>query len=651
MIKSLIDFRGGVCRTTPELTKDNELYTATNCFWENGLRKRWGTYTFADDFKGGLLFFQGGIRAYIASAWHTIVAVDNGTKTMFLQYPGATADAAYIASSFYSFTTGVPVEFCEFNGTVIAVNGVNRPAIIHVEAATLTCSALEQYDERDRGTSTWWAGEYFPSGSTLAENYADDTTDAQDAGAGDWALGGYATMSASHGFWIACDYTFNKVYMYGVPSQTADAAVDYTYYTGDGTWASADMLSSLDFSIATATQLVHFNWPSAWVRGDNDLNTTQISNRFPFRVYFTNPPSTSVFASYGTLHNDQYLRQVLDDDRPQAACVHQSRLFMAAGNNIFLSDANAPTGWSLRRAEYFLDGGSEILSMLSFQNYLLAVKENAVHALFGNSMDGWAKRKLVDGVGTIAKRSFASTGDKAYWVGRDNIVHQYDGKSFSNVSKHVYPVIKGYSATNSVGFSKDGNYWLSFPSQSITMVTDPDSFRTDDAGDGRVSWYFFNYPVWQFLYYNGAGDTGKFYGLINDLSSATGPEVVDLQHSGHQDVWFGSSTAVTMLMQTKFGFWGGEPGEEYRGARAKFHMMEASTTASSNYWNTYLIDENHTSVASLTITVSTGTGTVFPYFSLPYTVDGKYFSIRMSHGSSCSAALYQIAFEMQKRRF
>lgn len=647
MIKSLIDFRGGVCRTTPELTRDNELYTASNVIWENGLRRRWGTLEFAKDF-GSTTYFAGGIRTYIASAWHTVVAVDNGSKVAFYQYNQASATAIALASASYSFTTGVPVEFCDFNGTVVVVNGVNRPAIIHVESATLTCSSLEAYDERDRGTSTWWAGLYWPSGSTVSEEYVNDTTDAQDAGADDWLIGGYATVTASHGFWIACDYTFNKLYLYGVPSQTADIATDYTYYTGSGVWASCNMISSVNWSVATATQVIEFNWPSAWVRGDENLNTTQTSNRFVFRAYFTAAPSSSILIDYATVHNNQYLRQVLDDERPQAVCAHQSRLFMAVGNNIFLSAANTPTDWTLRRAEYFLDGGSEILSMLSFQNYLLAIKESAVHALYGNSMDGWTKRKLVDGVGTIAKRSAASTGDKAYWVGRDNIVWQYDGRTFENVSKHIYPLIKGYTATNSVGFSKDGNYWLSFPSESITIVTDPDSYRTDDTGDGRISWYFFNYPAWQFVYYNGAGDTGYFYGLINDMASVTGPRLVNLQ-SGVVDSWMGTTQAVTATIQTKFGFWGGEPGSEYRGSRVKFHMMEASTTA--NYWSTYLVDENHATVASITITVSTGTGAIFPYFTLPYTVDGKYFSIQMSNSSSCSAALYQIAFELNKRRF
>ena len=41
---------------------------------------------------------------------------------------------------------------------------------------------------------------------------------------------------------------------------------------------------------------------------------------------------------------------------------------------------------------------------------------------------------------------------------------------------------------------------VTFPSSTITLRCDPDTFRTDDSGEGRVSWFKNTLGFTQFLY-------------------------------------------------------------------------------------------------------------------------------------------------------
>jgi hypothetical protein len=125
----LYDFRGGLCdNVLNERMADNELRTADNCWWKNGLEKRAGVTMYAQGSLTSANTIQGFHRVYVATdtAWHTLLAIDDGSTTLF--FGGSTTAHTSLDSS-YTWTTGKKVEFDSMDGEVIAVNGTDKPAL------------------------------------------------------------------------------------------------------------------------------------------------------------------------------------------------------------------------------------------------------------------------------------------------------------------------------------------------------------------------------------------------------------------------------------------------------------------------------------------------------------------------------------------
>lgn len=646
---TLVDFRGGYCKdVSPELLANNELLTAQNCYWDSGLRKRKGTESW-DAIWGTATSIVGGIRSYIAqgfvgSGFYDILAVDNGASVTF--YHTQSSITATLLGAF-NFTTGYNVEFGDIDGAIIAVNGVNKPAVMYC-TSTWEIMLLEAFDTRERGTATWWAGQYYATGATTASIWNGDTDDAQSSATSDFQL---YDGSSSNGFWLACNYTFNKISLYNCEQVSGTYGASYQYWNSSSTWAACSLISSADFNAATATRTIEFDWPSDWALGDSYFEgLDDLANHYIFRCRLATGPSASFFCGSIALENNQYLTQVMDNDRPQAIAVQNRRVHLAAGNNVYLSQYASPGGYELKYAEYFLGGGKEIQQMVPYQDYLVVLKENALFGFYGNSLDTWVRKRLYWGSGAISKRSAAQVKNYLYWVARDGI-YQWDGVNVYKVSRHIQSEFATWVATTAVGIEYSGEYFLSFPSSTVTLRCDPDTFRFDESKEGRVSFYKMNLGFHGFLYNRDRGDDGYLYGIVKCTATGVGGNHLCRLETGHtgKDTWCGSITAIDFVMQTGTKAWDGF-GMQTRYTRILPRISQVSSSVGATC--THILKANNSSVTvTITQELAVGTGYDQPYFTIPYTLDGKNLSYYFRHNATQTVHLAGVTFEAEGRYF
>ena len=631
-----------------ELMANNELLMAQDCYWDSGLWKRNGYEQYESNFTASADTLRGSIRDYLgsgatSSGWYTILARDSGTNVLF--YHMASDTATMIASGSVNFQTGYDVQFDKLNGQIIGVNGQDDPVIIY-GTSTITIQTLDEYDSRERGTSTWWAGQYWASATGVASQYVADTTNLQSSATNDFNM--VYTTASNGGFWVACDYNFTKLVIKNTSQLTCNAGfvTDYQYYKGSGTWGSCTMIASASWASSTGTRTLEWDWPDDWVPGDGDLDTTATRQRYVFRVSFKEPPTSTQAAGQASVTHSQYLTQVLNNGKPQAVCAHIGRWFLAEGNIAYPSEyLNPGKGWELRRAEYFRDGGKEITQMVSFKNYLLVMKPNAVYGLFGNSFDTFTRQKLLSNIGTNAPRSVVSTGDEVWWADEKHI-WIFDGNQALQVQKHIQADYDSWASTNAAGINLNGHYFLSFPSSSIALRADPDTFRRDDAGDGRVSFFkYTNYPIYQYYW---AEDTNVYYGLVNNTGSEP-PRVVTLE-TGYSDIIWGASTTITMIAQTPYRSFIKDFMGTQRVHRISVKMEEPSTSAAATCTFAFIAD-NDKATASIVETFATGSAFTSPYYTLPYTVDGETLSLYFKQTGAAATHLRGWAMDVQRRYF
>lgn len=633
------DFRGGYFTDVPsELMKDNELLTGLNCYWENGVRKRNGISNYATNSWATGVAVRGYHRLWVAtlSAWYTILAIDDASAVTL--YYSTSTGATQIASTTYIFTTGYNVEMDSLAGEVFAVNGVDKPLIVYATSGFVV-NTLEAHDTKTRATANWAAGYYNATGTTTDLIWVDDTTDFKDAGTDDAILN---AVIDNDGFWVACDYTFNRVRLYGSSALATDLVATYEYYKGSGTWGTCTMLSSLTLDAAATAHTLEWNYPTAWVVADANIQTTQTEGRYVFKVAFTTYPSATIDCDYIDVAHTQYLSQIFDFEKPRTVRVHKNHIFLGFENVINHSPYNQASGWRAGDVYYFEEGGRRIEAMVSHGDYLAVVKDGGIHGIFGDSYANFYQKYLSPG-GTTAGKSVVNLGAYLFMADVDGI-YRWDGEQRLKISKHIQTDYDNFSVSNVAGIAYKGYVYLSFPSGTNTLIFDPDTYRTDDMGDGRVSfWKFDNYRVERFCYHGGAGDSGYLIGVANVTDNA----MLLRCDSGSYDS-ISATTAIDMQFQTKyFAFGNFELTKRYGRLKPKLQNQ----TANGVTYVVTMYGEDGTQSSSATFTVATGTGWWSSDIKTPYNIDGKSFGLKIQHNSITAAKIAGFSLDYQARRY
>ena len=642
------DFRGGYATNTPyELMANNEMLQAENVYWNNGLKKRKGISKYAS-LTGSAIGF---VRTYTNGAWHTIVAVDLASSVEFHQATTTTPAFATIrlaSGTAYAWTAGKNVEFTGLGDEVVAVNGTDRPAAFFPTGNAIYAMDLDRYDERELASANWYAGQF--DASTPA--YTDDTTDAQDDGTDDFAL---ATTTYSNGFYTAADFTYSKLVFTGVEPGTAESATaTYEYFNTSSTWAAigtmnSSALNSAGTEFGSGTCTVEFELPMStdgtlkWQKYDaTEGNLTQ---RYVTRTYFTGLTSLVTCDKIEAVAHTHYLSQILGDQKPQAVATHKNHVFMAAKNQVQIGVANSIKGWRADRWEYFYEGGDEVLALESHNQYLAVIKAGAMFAIDGTSWQNWSTRTL--GLyGGIAKRGAKAIKGVLWMVDRDGI-YAFDGVNRTKISSHIKDDTDGYTMSEAA-IGEFGNYvYIAFPTDSIVLLFDPDTFRVDDTGnigEGKVS--FFKYTGFLangFTWSQGSSDHGKFLFL--------GTDYIGEAEDGNSFDKISASATINMQLQTRyFDLGGGQTEMLYN--RVKPRVGDVTVSAGEGYTFKMLkSDETGGASASVALTAGVGSGYHQEDLLVPAKIDGKFIGFYLQHETQYNARFLSVSVDARERRY
>jgi len=623
-----------------EQLKPYDLLTAQNCYWDSSLVKRNGIGAYATNSWTATDTVQGYHRLYVSTdtAWYTLMAVDDGSTVIFY-YSTSTGATAIDAS--YTWTTGNKVEMDSMDGEAIAVNGTDKPAFIYHDGSGWVIDDLEIYDTRTRATTNWFAGYLDASGvaASVTTGYIDDSTDARDAGTDDFDLN---QAVASDGIWVACDYTFNRLYLYGVETLASDLVLNYEYYKGSGAWGTCSMVTQLGLDVATGTLTVEWNYPTDWSAADSDLSTDQLDNRYVFRMYFTTHPSATTVCDYLNIAHTQYLTQIFDDERPRTVKVHKNHYFLGFENTLNHSPYHQASGWRVGDVYYFTEGGRRIQALETYGEYLAVVKDGGIHGVFGNSFANFYQKYLIKG-GTVSGRSVVAKGADLFMADRDGL-YRWDGSERLKISKHIQDDYDSFTTSNVSAVDYNGWLYMSFPSDSTTLIFDPDTFRKDDFGDGRVSFYKYNnYRADIFCNQNGAGDNGYLIAVANFAT----PLLQRCDNGTNDSVT--SAAAIDMQVKTPYFPLGNFEEVKHYG-RVKPKLGEVASATSAGYVFT-IYGQDGTSTAAITFSVATGSGWWSTDVSIPYELDGKAIGFGIQHNQLSAAKVAGFALDYEPRSF
>lgn len=656
-------FDGGYFTNLPDAEmQPNEMLRAENAEWDNGLRKRRGLQAHATATSGASI--SGAIRAYVAGAWRTIYAKDLGSSTILQHQASASASwlrITYPSATAFTLTAGRQTQFAVLGERVVGVDGVDQEFLVYETGGSVCADQIERYDTRIRNTDNWGAGQYEGSGSTT---YTDDTTDAQDTGTDDFQTIG---ATASTGFFVVSDYTFNRIGIFGASANGASVSFTLQYfgypsYGASATWntiSSGNIVQTTGFATA-GTVYIEWNTPivsdgNAAVAGMEKLPDMAsydsfMGGKYAVRLYTNAAATATLSADYLEVAHTQYLRELKLGDVADTVVEHKNHIFLGLGNWMRHSPANSLKDWRYDDYEYFQSGGT-VQNMVSHQDALAIILEDKLYGYYGNSWSNFTLRELFDH-GTVSKRGAAIVGQNLYYVGEDGI-WQFDGKVGANVSKYLKDDINSWTLTDAAAVNYKGELWVTFPTNEVMLKADPDTFRTDVMGNAKLSFYkFTNFKVNGWLYEKGDSDTGNLMGWQNNSANSL------VVRADNDTVDFITSTAsIDFVYQSPYMGYGDEyRTKQYRRFKPILADMASAATATDTkclYQFTFN-NKNEYGItgANATVTVSAcSTGVFEKDLTIPHTMDGKRMSIYLRHSGTAGAVLYGYSIGVRGREY
>ncbi len=637
-----IDARGGYATDLPpELMEPNMVLKAENLYWKDDLVSRGGKSAYST-LSTYATVVRGEFRGYLNSLWMNVGAFDNGSYVELWKSTGTTWSAI---STAVHFQTGYDVKMDQLGSYIVVVNGYDRPHTLYYSTAgAYVLTSLDRHDERVTSTFDWWAGVRYTTGTT---EYVDLSTAAYSTVASDFTL--TPTTLTSDGHYIVSDYPFTKAVYTSASNISSSAVVAYHYWTSTG-WKVFTSIIEADpvwttlagRSTAIDDRTLEFPYFSDWIKVNTTSMGVNLENRYAVRVTFPTAPSTVATAQKIAVSDIHYLTRIMGDDRPGKVVVHNNKVFMIAGNNAQISPYNSVQGWDEFSVEYFQDGGSQVEAVKSYADYLLVVKSGALYGFFGNSYQDWTKRKLSN-MGSNWGDSVAVVGEVVVFLSRDG-VRMWNGTENVLVSKHIGTDIDSWTKTGANAIAYKGFYILSFPSTSVLLVADPDTFRRDDLGDGRISFFKWNSMRIDAMQWNtGANDDGFLLGVVN----STAPSLVKMDNGNGYD-----ETTVGFLKDLKTRYNSqSSPGTIKRAIRLKPEI------AGPGSWTLLLSADNGDTVTT-DVSVALGITSTFSAtahyttdVSIPYQMDGRNLAFELQTQSTNPVKIFGFSVDVETRRY
>lgn len=666
----------------PEM-QDNELLQAENCEWDGGLRKRRGLQAYST--VTASVTIRGGIRAYMAGAWRTFVAKDLGSQTVLQQSPSSATAFASVnmpsASAFSLSTTttgGHDTQFAVIGERVVGVNGYDEPWLIYCDgasASSIVANTIERYDTRYRESDSIVAGRYSASVTDYTTDYTAQSQSATSTSSFPLFLG-----TSSMGFFIGCDQPFNKVIF--TQASMPGGSVSWTFqyfgypsYGASATWntmSQASMIQTTNW--ATTTTNITLEWPRVFIsegaridfsneKLPPDIGTSSLALvggfKYAVRSYTEDATATMGICGLVKVQDTQYLSQLLLDDKPDTVVQHKNHIFMGMGNWMRYSLADSPQDdalkdWAYERFEIFRSGGT-IKQMVPHLDYLAVLLEDKLYGVIGNAWSNWSFKELANH-GSVSKRGAAVVGQNLYYIGEDGI-WQWNGQQQYNVTKGIKDDIDSWTLTNAAAVEYKDELWIAFPTNETMLKADPDTFRSDNMGNGRLSFYkFTNYPVNGWMYCCGDSDNGYLLGWSNRTQAAADPALLiraDIDTSDHVT----ATASIDFIATTKNLTFDDENAiKQYRRVKLTMADMASAATATDTrcmYQFSFINKDGYgDNTAYATVTVSACASGIFERdITLPHTMDGKRLRVTMRHSATSTAKWFGFSVGTRRRWF
>jgi hypothetical protein len=646
-IFSFVDFRGGYATSVPsEHMADNEMLKADDVTWNDGLDQRAGHSRYAS-VTGSLT--RGSIRVKIEGAWRTVRAVQ-GTSNVAFEVGTTTSFSTltHASATSYTITSGSDVQFARLGEKVVAVNGVDQPSVIYATASSVFVDTVERLDTRDIDDAYWYAGQF--SSTTASGNYGTNTDAAQSSSSVTFELQASATGA---GFWVASDLTFNLPEVLDMEA-TSSATFAFEYLGRASIGSSVTWVSYTPNDVPTWTvagdRAMEFDYPLDSVTGDNLLATGPISlgepliNRFCWRAVNRETDLAAPLDAQGlNVKHSQYLRQINLGYKPDTVAEHGSKIWLGMGNWLRFGAFGKLTNWMSRDFEFFHDGGS-IQAMVPGvgRDGLVVLMDSGIHTIFGTSLKNVSVDRDQSKIGGVSKRGAVVHSRVMYFIARDGI-YAWDGLKATKISKHIQSDIDSWTLTDAAAIAWKGKILFSFPTNSRILEFDPDTFRSDPMGDGRVS--FFRHTgvgISQFQWQSSADDNDLLLGIDN-----TNVYILSL-YSGTVDKIDATAT-INYDVQSKYYHFGSyHTPKVFR--RPTFRVADVSATAGDDY-TIKLFTQNQYGEASATatLTASVASGIHVASVGVPPGMDGYNFGFGVNHDTQYHAKFFGVSLEVEER--
>jgi hypothetical protein len=643
-----VDFRGGYATNIPsEQMADNEMLKAQDVTWDNGLSKRAGHSRYASMTAGDI---RGAIDVQIEGVWRTVLAVeDSGTTGVTFEVGTATSFATltYPSATAHNITAGSDVQFARMGEQVVAVNGTDVPQLIYATASSVFVDTLERYDTRDVDDAYVYAGQY-SSITAAGSEYATNSAAAQSSASSTFEL---QSTSTGTGHWVASDQTFNL--FVGLDAiATSSATFSYEYIgrasiASEITWVAYTPNDAPTWS-AVGNKTSEFDFPTDPVTGDillergPDSIGDPLTNRFAARAVNreTSLAASLTVQGVGVQHT-QYLRQLTLGEKPRTVAEHGSKIWLGLKTWLRWGEFGRLTGWQARNFEFFRDGGT-VQKLVPNNNALVVMMDTSIHTIMGTSLNNLTVIRDQARVGAMGARAAEAFLGAVYFVARDG-VYQWDGVQARKISKHIKADIDTYTLTDAnLAVFKD-KMLISFPTNSIILEFDPDTFRADSMGDGRVSFYKHTaVAVDQMLWRQASDQDGILIGLDN-----TNKYLLQL-YSGTVDN-IDATVTIPYAMQSKYYEFGSYHREKvFR--RANFRVADVSVTAGDDYTIKLYTQNSFGEVSTtVTLTASVASGIHVGLVGVPPNMDGYNLGFSVEHDTQYHAKFFGMSVEVEEK--
>jgi hypothetical protein len=634
----LVDFSKGFnTRDVGDLMDYRELQTAENCRWQkSGLIQRGGISVYTTTaLSSGDVVRGVSERIYLNSDWYDILAIDVSADSEVRFYYRQTITPTLLSESVV-FTTGYSVYFAELNGYIVATNGVDMPIVIYYNAGW-QIKTLEEHDVRTWLNETWNAGQYDDSGPT----YTDDTTDAQDTGAGDFQLG---NTTENDGFWISCSHPFTKITFHSAEQAGGAPVASYQYWNGSA-WTTLTLTTTPTWTDAAGDRTMEWDYLSGMATYSGEVSG--LSAYYVIRVRFTTAASADFSCDYITVQHSHYISEMTGGGVPKMCASFGNRMFLSEGYIAYFSPPNRVTGWrGVSESEYFLEGGPEIRAMIRSSDSLVVFKDAATYSFYGNALSSFF-RTQVSVHGIIEPRACVATEVGVFYLSSDGIRIQ-TGKADVLVSKHIQDTIDSLTTTGAVATYYDGVCYMAFPLSSICLVWDPMSLNIEDTGDGKVAFYkYTNHNVSFFMPCARTGDERELHAIVGNTGGTPVPYIAEMESGTNDTDRADAAVSIAFKIQTGYLSLGSLLKKKIFN-RIKVKLKKAASAGS--YTLTVYSDNGDRNV-NTTIATAAGSGNHVNDSRLPYSMDGYNMSVKIESSSGFDAGLAGLSIEYESRVF